>query len=191
MSGVDSDNSSGSEGDQPIPTKKAKYEEKPKAQAEDSNGEENSDAEDEEAHSSDVPEDANEEGENESVIYGLEVELKNNKGKYSVLEKDEGRELKLLVPIDAKQAAMDAIEEKHKKNTIPVLEAQEVTIELEGSDQMVVRAKALVVTETLQADKGKQGTDSGECVVKIEKQTGYFVTTSLQDEDDEEPDDEC
>lgn len=36
-----------------------------------------------EAHSSDVPEDANEEGENESVIYGLEVELKNNKGKYS------------------------------------------------------------------------------------------------------------
>ena len=107
------------------------------------------------------------------------------------MEKDEGRELKLLVPIDAKQAAMDAIEEKHKKNTIPVLEAQEVTIELEGSDQMVVRAKALVVTETLQADKGKQGTDSGECVVKIEKQTGYFVTTSLQDEDDEEPDDEC
>lgn len=111
--------------------------------------------------------------------------------KFRVLEKDEGRELKLLVPIDAKQAAMDAIEEKHKKNTIPVLEAQEVTIELEGSDQMVVRAKALVVTETLQADKGKQGTDSGECVVKIEKQTGYFVTTSLQDEDDEEPDDEC
>ena len=34
-----------------------------------------------EANSSDVPEDASEGG--ESVIYGLEVELKNNKGKYS------------------------------------------------------------------------------------------------------------
>lgn len=34
-------------------------------------------------NSSDVPDDLNDEGENDSVIYGLEVELLNNKGKYS------------------------------------------------------------------------------------------------------------
>lgn len=107
---------------------------------------------------------------------------------HRVSEKDEGRELKLLVPTDVKQATVATIEEKHKKSSIPVLEAQGVNIHLESQDQLVVHAKALVVTETLPADKGKQGTDSGECIVKIEKQTGYFVTTSLQDED-EEPED--
>ena len=105
-----------------------------------------------------------------------------------VAEKDEGRELKLLTPMDVKLATLATIEEKHKKNTIPVLEAQGVVILLESEDQLIVRAKALVLTETFPADKGKQGTDAGECILKIEKQTGYFVTTSLQDEDDEPED---